>query len=279
MLRLLRSVVEMTTLVSMTIVGVLASVPTSAAQIQGQVLGAGVPIANSTVTLWSAGTGEPRQLEQSQTQADGRFVLNTDTAGANLYLVAKGGHSTLDKTGESNGAIAMMTVLGGAQPTDVVVNEMTRIASVWTHAQFLAGTVIKGNVLSLRIAAGNVPDFVDLRTGGWGTAIQNPLNSNQTTTMANFATIADGLSGCITRVTADACEQLFKATTPPTGATPTDTLRAVEDIARFPWYQPERVFALLDAFYPIPPGKTLRPVPRMPYLSFAPSAWVLPLKF
>ena len=39
------------------------------------------------------------------------------------------------------------------------------------------------------------------------------------------------------------------------------------------------MFALLDFFYPVPTGKNLRPVPFMPYLNTAPSAWVLPLKF
>ena len=37
--------------------------------------------------------------------------------------------------------------------------------------------------------------------------------------------------------------------------------------------------ALVDAVFPIPAGKNLRPVPFMPYLNTAPSAWVLPLKF
>jgi hypothetical protein len=170
-------------------------------------------------------------------------------------------------------------VLGTAPPANVVVNEMMTVASIWTHNQFIEGTAIKGPALSLKIAAGNVPNFVDLATGGWGEAIQGPLNSNQTTTMANFATIADGLSGCIAKVTADACDRLFEFARGPTGAVPTDTLRAVEAVARYPSYRPERLFALLDAFYPIPPGRTLRPTPRMPYLSYAPSAWVLPLKF
>jgi hypothetical protein len=57
---------------------------------------------------------------------------------------------------------------------------MTTVASVWTHAQFLDGSGIKGPALSLRIAAGNVPNFVDLQTGSWGGAIQDPLNSGQT---------------------------------------------------------------------------------------------------
>jgi hypothetical protein len=63
-----------------------------------------------------------------------------------------------------------MAVLGNKPPTTVVINEMTTVATVWTHAQFFDGTVIKGPALSLRIAAGNVPNFVDLTTGGWAPA-------------------------------------------------------------------------------------------------------------
>ena len=36
---------------------------------------------------------------------------------------------------------------------------------------------------------------------------------------------------------------------------------------------------MLDEFYPVSAGKTMRSVPFMPYLKFSPSAWVLPLKF
>jgi len=150
---------------------------------------------------------------------------------------------------------------------------------VWTHNQFMDGTTIKGHALGLKIVAGNVPSFVDLQTGGWGATIQDSLNGSQTPTMANFATLADALAGCVTQVTADACTMLFAASKPPQGTTPTDTLTAAQSIARYPWYQPERVFALLDQFYKIPQGKTMRPVPYMPYLNFVPSAWVLPLKF
>ena len=71
----------------------------------------------------------------------------------------------------------------------------------------------------------------------------------------------------------------FVAAAPPKGGAPTDTLTAAQSIARNSWYKPERIFALLDQFYPVPTGKNLRPVPFMPYLNFAPSAWVLPLKF
>src|SRR5262249_10172937 len=73
--------------------------------------------------------------------------------------------------------------------------------------------------------------------------------------------------------------RFLDAATPRSGKVPSDTLAALEGGARDSGYQPERLFALLDAFYPVPKGKNLRPTPFLPYLSSAPSAWVLPLKF
>ncbi len=78
---------------------------------------------------------------------------------------------------------------------------------------------------------------------------------------------------------ADACSSLFAATTPPDGKVPIDTLGAAQAVARNAAYRPERLFALLDALYPVPGGRTLRPTPFLAYLSSAPSAWVMPLKF
>ena len=267
-------------IVAFAVFGMSISAPTFAADsISGQVVGAGAPIVGSTVTLWAEGPGAPRQLAQARTGADGRFALSADGNGATLYVVAKGGRSSASAAAGDNTAIALMTVLGSTVPANVIVNEMTTVASVWAHAQFLNDDAIKGNALGLKIAAGNVPNFVDLQTGGWGSTIQDPLNSGQTPTMANFATLADVLSGCVKQVTPDACNKLFAAATPPKGAAPTNTLTAAQSIARYPWYQPEKLFALLDEFYPMPAGKTMRAVPFMPYLSFPPSAWVLPLKF
>src|SRR5262245_993018 len=260
-----------------------ACAPSEAAvRLEGQVQAGGGAVANSTVTLWAASTGEPRQIGQARTSSDGRFTLGSDeTLGGDivLYVVAKGGEALVNRGSGDNPAIAMLSVLGNSPPSTVVINEATTVASVWTHNQFIDGTAIKGHALGLKIAAGNVPSFVDLQTGGWGTTIQDSLNSSQTPTMANFATLADLRSGCATRVKPDACTRLFAAVTPPKGSTPTDTLTAMQAIARYPWYQPERLFRLLDEFYPVPSGKNMRAVPFMPYLNFPPRAWVLPLKF
>jgi hypothetical protein len=262
----------------------LSGGPASAAGgITGQVLGAGAPIANSTVTLWAATAGDPKQLAQTKTGVDGRFSLAAPAptgSDASLYLVAKGGEPSANKASGDNPAIALLAVVGTTNPPPTVaINEFTTLASVWTHNQFIDGPAIRGHALGLKIAAANVPNFVDLQTGGWGTTIQDPLNGGQTPTMANFATVANLLAGCATRVTPDACNKLFAATTPPKGNAPTDTLMAAESVVRYPWYQPARLFALLDQLYPVPQGKTMRAVPFMPYVGFSPSAWVFPLKF
>jgi hypothetical protein len=279
-----------TLLIAAGLLGWIAGPAEAAVHVEGQVQAGGGAVSGSTVSLWAASADSPVRLAQVQTDVDGNFVVSVDqtpSGAPSFYLVANGGTAAISKASGANGAIGLLAVLGTTPPAKAVVNEFTTVASVWTHAQFLNGTAIQGNALALRIAAGNVPNFVDLTTGGWGEAIQGPLNSGQTPTMGNFATLADVLAGCTTRVVEDACAKLFAAATPPKGSAPTDTLTSAESIARYPWYQPGRLFALLDQFYPVPPVKmdgqpkppNMRPVPFMPYLIWGPSAWVLPLKF
>jgi hypothetical protein len=114
----------------------LAIVPAEAAvHIEGQVEAGGGSVANSTVTLWAGGAGEPKQLAQTKTADDGGFAFNVDETPASavsLYLVAKGGVAAVNKGSGDNPALAFLTVLGSAPPAKVVVNEMTTVASVWT---------------------------------------------------------------------------------------------------------------------------------------------------
>jgi hypothetical protein len=269
------------TLAALAISGMFLATRAFAADIKGQVMGGGEPIAQSTVTLWAASSDAPKRLAQTKTDNEGRFEVSTAGASesSSLYLTAGGGIPARNKAGGNNPAIGLLAVVGGKPPARVVINEFTTIASVWTHAQLIDGITITGAPLQLRIAAGNVPNFVDPETGGWGGTIQDPLNSNQTPTMANFATLADLLSACVNRVKADACSSLFEAATPPGWGAPTNTLSAAEDIALFPWHQPDKLFALLRQFYSVSPSNHMLEVPYMPYLNWAPSAWVLPLSF
>jgi sugar lactone lactonase YvrE len=252
----------------------------AAARIDGQVQAGGSPVASSTITLWAAGAGDPKQLAQTKSTGDGRFQFTAEAPGmdVSLYLIARGGQV---KGKADNPGITLLTVLGSRPPAKVTINELTTVASVITHNQYVSGTVIKGSPLALAIAAGNVPNFVDLSTGDYGAIISDALNSAQTPTMANFGTLANVLAGCATQVKADACSRVFAAAKAPAGSTQTDTLAAVESVVRYPSYKPERVFALLDEFYPYPKNGAVvvRPTPYLPYLTYAPSAWVFPLKF
>jgi len=120
----------------------------AAVSLKGQVLAGGGPVANSTVTLWAATAGAPAQLGQAHTGADGRFTIAATAApprDATLYLVAKGGTPATNKAGGDNPAIALIGVVGAKPPATVTINEMTTVASVWTHNQLIDGTAIKAN--------------------------------------------------------------------------------------------------------------------------------------
>ena len=49
---------------------------TAQQQLEGQVLGAGAPIAKATVTLWAASADAPVQLAQTESDTDGHFALS-----------------------------------------------------------------------------------------------------------------------------------------------------------------------------------------------------------
>ena len=98
-----------------------------ATTLNGQVLGGGAAVANSTVTLWAASAGAPKQLAQTRSGADGRFTLTAPAtpADSTVYLVAQGGQPTANKAAGSNPAIALMTVLGNTPPAKLTINEMS----------------------------------------------------------------------------------------------------------------------------------------------------------
>ena len=56
--------------------------------IKWQVLGGGAPIANSTVTLWQASAGAPKQLAQTKTNGEGQFQISSPAVGDLDHMVA-----------------------------------------------------------------------------------------------------------------------------------------------------------------------------------------------
>jgi len=122
-------------------------------QIVGQVLGAGAPIAGSTVTLWVPSDTAPRRIAETKSDADGHFALTAEAlreVHGVSYIIAKGGEPKARAGSGDNPAIALLAVLPVDRPTNVVVNEFSTVASVWTNLQFLTGDGMNGRDISHR---------------------------------------------------------------------------------------------------------------------------------
>jgi len=255
----------------------------SGVRIEGQVQTGGGPLASSTVTLWAASAGEPKQLAQTKSGSDGRFELRTaDTPGKDvvLYVVAKGGIATVKKGSGDNPTTALLTVLGNKPPAKIVINELTTVASTFTSARFIKGEAISGNPLGLRIAAGNAPNLVDPATGGWGKVLLDPLNSSMTTTLAKLDTLGSLISAYATVANDDWRARFLKAATPTGGVTPKNTLEAMAGIAREPWAASKELYGLYDEAYPLPaPDARRTGAPFAPYLAYVPDDFALSLAF
>jgi hypothetical protein len=186
----------------------------AAAQSSGPLVGrvqvGGKPVADATVTLYAAGTGAPQRLGEDRTSANGAFTLDASQAPLDsiLYVVAKAPK------------VSLLTLLGSTPAGTVTVDEFTTVASAFTAAQFIKDGAISGNPLGLRIAAMNVPNFVNLQTGGWGSVIIDPLNSNRSTTLATFNTLASLITAAATVASDDWRSRFFQAATPTGGETP-----------------------------------------------------------
>jgi hypothetical protein len=246
------------------------------------VLGAGAPIADSTVTLFAASAGAPKQLAQAKTGADGRFTVDAgDPPGKDgvLYLIAKGGTPKAAENKGANEAIALLALLPPSLPNTVTVNELTTVASAFTAARFIDGESISGNPLGLRIAAMNVPNFVNLQSGGWGSVIIDGLNLTRSTTLANFNTLASLVTYAGTSASNDWRARFFRAATPSGGTTPSNTLGAIAGIARQSWAHPKDLFALFEEAYPQAKEGLPNAAPFVPYLLYAPNDFALILRF
>jgi hypothetical protein len=253
---------------------------TAQQQLNGQVLLAGQQIASATVTLWRANADAPAQLGQAQTGADGRFVINVPSAigdNATVYLVAKGG--TLRGATNQASSNALLLLLGAPLPSTVTVDELTTVASAFVGAQFIKGEAISGNPLGLRIAAGNVPGLVDPTTGQWGKVLLDPLNSTQTTTLANLNTLGSLVTAFASVANDDWRARFLKAATLPGGTPPKNAMDAMAGIARQPWADPKTLYALFDEAYPQPKDGSRRKAPFVPYLAYVPDDFVLSLCF
>ncbi|MGO9059197.1 MAG: hypothetical protein ACLQU2_17685 [Candidatus Binataceae bacterium] len=159
----------------------------------GQVNGGLKPIANSSVTLYAAGTAGygsgAISIGTATTNASGAFTVRSHTCPAGnpqTYIIASGG----DAGAGANSAIGLMAVLGPCNSlslaTTVTINELTTVAAQWALAQFSgpSGQNI-GTSSSNRIGLANAVNQAQANLANISTGAPASFWSNQGATAAS----------------------------------------------------------------------------------------------
>jgi hypothetical protein len=262
----------------------------------GTVMAGTAPVSGATVTLYAEGTTGYSSLASPVPLTGGGSSVKTNSSGgfsippgymctsqtSQLYLVATGGNAG----GGVNPNLALMTAIGPCQGinanANIVINEVTTIASVWPLAPFTADALDIGasssNASGIANAFNTVNNLVSLTTGK--ALVVTPVG-NSTVPTAEINTLADILNTCTVSSggavgDGSACAALFAAAnlTALITTAPTNTLQAAINIAQSPNTNNDNpdlganLFALLPATFPF-----------APVLQQAPNDWTLALNF
>jgi hypothetical protein len=104
-----------------------------------------------------------------------------------------------------------------------------------------------------------------------GKVLFDPLDSTQTTPLANLNALGSHIAAFATVANDDWRGRFLKATTLTGGATPMNTLEAMASIAHASWADPTTLYGLFDEAYPQAKDGSRRKAPFLPYLTYAPS--------
>ncbi|HEX6096782.1 MAG TPA: hypothetical protein VF432_10700 [Thermoanaerobaculia bacterium] len=216
-----------------------------------------MPLPNVQVRLFDAGLSAP--VDQGVTDQNGAFHLQAFHYGASsIYYV----------TASVSEEVVLMAVIGPALFADnIVVNELTTVAAVYSLAQFFnEQQVIEGPQFGLRIAALMNTNIVQVTTGDSSNVLTAPPNGDQTNAWRLTLSLANLLVTCV-RDPQTACAALFNLTTPPGGTRPANTIAALLNIARDPANQVQAIYdqAHASGVY-------------WPPLENVPDAWTLAVK-
>ena len=256
--------------------GLCADLAAAGLRVEGQVRAGGGPVDGSAVTLWAASADAPVRLAEAKTDADGHFALSGADALARaiLYLVAKGGAPAgrptirldLARRDRKRGPRARRRQrtddrrLGVDQrPVPRRRGDARRCARPSHRLRQRAELRRPSNRRLRRRDSGCAERRPDADDGQFRHAGRTPRRLRSA-----------GAGECV--------RQPLRGGRAAEGAAPTDTLAAAEAIARYPGTRRKnssRCSTVLSG----PGGEESAAVPYMPYLDWAPSAFVLPLKF
>ena len=229
--------------------------------LRGTVKSGGTGLAGYEVSLYARFVGPQeggRVLGRATTGPAGEFEIDyrlPHGAQPLLFVRAKRGPAMLAS------AIGQAPVAG-----HVVVNERTTVATGFAFAQFVDGSGVDGNRVGMLNAVRMAGNMVRTGTGTLAPVLRLPPNGSETSALPTFNSLANMVAHCV--ATHAGCRELFDATTPPGGPRPTNVLQAVANIAKYPWLNVDKLFALSIEQQTYAPALTQRP-----------DAWTLFLKF
>ena len=236
--------------------------------IAGTLLSGGLPITSATVHVYSSSTGA-EALGSGNTDDTGAFEFSYNApadASAVIYLTSSGGRVDAQ---DVPATFVLASVLG-AEPevSSITINELTTVASAFALAQFINGPTLEGNSVGLLMAPRLLRNLVNVETGAPGATVTNDDNDPQSTFSA-LRTLNE-LGNLLVSCASDAavCQSILQLALPLDGAAAQDTFRALANLAKTPWLNPEPLFNLVaaDAYQP-------------DLGSHAPAAWTLSLLF
>ncbi len=236
----------------------------------GRVVGGQQPVANAAIQLYSVGTAGSGTNATSlltkpvTTDADGNFDLTglySCADATELYLTATGGNPIPDV---ANPDLAMMTALGQCtslnQGTPIVVNELTTIAAVNALSPYMSSYYAVGasaeDGASLNTAFAMASELVNPSTGvSPGSNVPN----GYTVPTEVIDTLGDIVAPCVNSAGGIAgdgspCGNLFKLTTPPDGAPPTNTISALLNLANNQGLSTTALYGLTPSSLPFQPS-------------------------
>ena len=233
------------------------------------VLSAGKPVVNAQVTHWQALPGaKPKMLAQGVTTKAGnsKFDGLPPLSSGFYYFTSNGGEIDGAEVPRYHG----LAVLYAEQQGNITINELSTIGSIWPiAAQFSPDQGISGSTNGLLIGSQHVQNLVDVSTGTFGETVLDGSNLTFSETVARMNTLASLMSLCGARNHVAHCDQFLTITKGDS------TLSALNNIAKQPYLDADKLFALFTFAFPYPDGEERRATNFLPYLSYAPEDFAL----
>ena len=198
---------------------------------QGVMKSGRMPIGDANISLYAAGKNKNQNAEliaSTTTNAKGEFTFENINPNKKslLYLI-----------GEHQKTVRFAAILGQKQsiPSIVTLNELTTIATAFSHSQFLSNTDIAGASLGLGVATVTGTNLVDVSSG----KISGRLaDRNNILMKRKFNTLGNILASCVNQV-GNSCQQLSALTN-----NSKNTLEAIHYIARNPFNNVSQLYSL-----------------------------------